>query len=302
MTIPHPIPYQGSKRHLAEKIAPFIPANTHRLIEPFAGSGALSIYMAYHHLANQFILNDINAPLIHLWDSILSHPTQLAKTYTTLWHNQLGRERRYYDLIRTRFNYNHAPYYLLYLLARCVKASVRYNADGHFNQSPDNRRKGKHPETMGHEIMALHQLLHNKTRLYSQDYVRVLQLATPDDVVYLDPPYAGLAQKRTSRYLQTIDETRFINQLKWLNDKHIPFILSYDGRTGQNQFHRPLPEGLNLAYIELEAGRSSQQTLLGRSEMTYESLYLSPSLIKKLDGAIPPTQHPRQLSVFEEIA
>lgn len=302
MPIPHPIPYQGSKRHLAEKIAPFIPTNAHRLIEPFAGSGALSIYMAYHHIVNHFVLNDINAPLMHLWDSILSHPTRLTKIYTTLWHHQLGRERRYYDLIRTRFNHNHAPYYLLYLLARCVKASVRYNADGHFNQSPDNRRKGKHPETMEREIMALHQLLHHKTRLYSQDYVRVLQLATPDDVVYLDPPYAGLAQKHTSRYLQTIDETRFIKQLEWLNDKNISFILSYDGRTGQNQFHRPLPETLNLTYIELEAGRSSQQTLLGRSEITYESLYLSSSLIKKLDNTIIPTQSPRQLSLFEEIA
>jgi len=37
MPIPHPIPYQGSKRQLAEKIASFIPSNIGRFIEPFAG-------------------------------------------------------------------------------------------------------------------------------------------------------------------------------------------------------------------------------------------------------------------------
>ncbi len=299
MSIPHPIPYQGSKRQLAEKIAQFIPPTDGRFIEPFAGSGALSLYMAYHHKANHFILNDINAPLMHLWDNILTTPNEIADLYTTLWHNQSGRERHYYDLVRIRFNKSHAPYYLLYLLARCVKASVRYNADGEFNQSPDNRRKGKHPQTMRYDIIQTSTLLKDKTTLYSQDYARILRLATTHDLVYLDPPYSGLSQKRTSRYIQAIDENRFINQLEWLNKAQIPFVLSYDGKTGDNYFQTNLPSSLNLIQIELEAGRSSQQTLLGRHQLTYESLYLSPALLEKL-----PSTHtqPKQLSLFEEIA
>lgn len=299
MPIPHAIPYQGSKRQLAEKIAPFIPTAVGRFIEPFAGSGALSLYMAYHHQAHRFILNDINAPLMHLWDTILTNPNWLADQYAFLWHHQLGRERHYYDLVRLRFNKSHAPYYLLYLLARCVKASVRYNSDGEFNQSPDNRRKGKHPQTMRHDLLQTSALLRDKTRLYSQDYARILRLATPDDLVYLDPPYSGLSQKKTSRYIQTIDENRFIRQLEWLNQKNIPFILSYDGKTGDTQFQKDLPLSLNLTHIELDAGRSSQQTLLGQNQITYESLYLSPALIDKLPMSI--TQ-PKQLSLFEGIA
>ncbi|MDX2078252.1 MAG: Dam family site-specific DNA-(adenine-N6)-methyltransferase [bacterium] len=302
MAIPHPIPYQGSKRHLAEKIAAFIPLNVERFIEPFAGSGALSLYMAHHHKVERFILNDINAPLIHLWDSILNNPNKLADLYTTLWHNQLGKERQYYNFVRTRFNKSHAPYYLLYLLARCVKASVRYNADGLFNQSPDNRRKGKHPETMRQDLQKTSELLSDKTTLYSQDYARVLQLATPNDLIYLDPPYAGLANKKTSRYIQTIDEKRFIQQLTWLTQKNISFILSYDGKTGTTNFQRHLPESLGLTHIELEAGRSTQQTLLGKNQITYESLYLSPVLSQKLLLQTIPSVLPRQLSLFEEIA
>jgi len=39
---------------------------------------------------------------------------------------------------------------------------------------------------------------------------------------------------------------------------------------------------LNLHKIEINAGRSSQSTLLGKNAKTYESLYLSPALVKRL--------------------
>jgi DNA adenine methylase len=37
---------------------------------------------------------------------------------------------------------------------------------------------------------------------------------------------------------------------------------------------------LGLNKIEIEAGRSTQATLLGRKEITVESLYLSPNLLR----------------------
>jgi DNA adenine methylase len=51
------------------------------------------------------------------------------------------------------------PDYFLYLLARCVKGSVRYNANGEFNQSPDNRRKGMRPDFMRSNIIAVSMLM-----------------------------------------------------------------------------------------------------------------------------------------------
>lgn len=144
MSIPHPIPYQGSKRNLASAILQYFPNDTQRLIEPFAGSAAVSIAAAHTGKASHLLLNDLNKPLIDLWEGIINQPEQLASLYEQLWRSQLGRERRFYDLVRKRFNQTHRPYYFLYLLARCVKASVRYNSNGEFNQSPDNRRKGRH--------------------------------------------------------------------------------------------------------------------------------------------------------------
>ena len=68
-----------------------------------------------------------------------------------------------------------------------------------------------------------------------------------------------------------------------LNNNNVPYILSYDGRTGNKTYGSPLPENLNLTKIEINAGRSSQATLLNRSEITYEAVFLSPALVSKID-------------------
>lgn len=128
MRIPHPIPYQGSKRGIAEAILAYFPQHVTRLVEPFAGSAAVTIAAAACYRADRFWLNDLNEPLMRLWDAIIHRPEQLAEAYENLWKEQQGREREYYDTIRAEFNRTHQPEYLLYLLARCVKASVRYNA------------------------------------------------------------------------------------------------------------------------------------------------------------------------------
>lgn len=285
MPVPHPIPYQGSKRYLAPRILQYFPADVRRLVEPFAGSAALSLGAAQSGKTRQFWLNDINAPLIDLWRSILYTPDALANRYALLWTAQLGQERAYYDLVRARFNLTQRPYYLLYLLARCVKAAVRYNAAGEFNQSPDNRRKGRQPESMRQDILAASALLRDGTMLTAEDYRAVLPRTTPNDLVYLDLPYQGVCATRDPRYFKGIDEDQFVCALADLNMRGIPYLLSYDGKTGKTgskQYGKALPSSLQLEWVELDAGRSSQATLLGRDDRTVESLYLSPALLEKL--------------------
>jgi len=302
MAVPHPIPYQGSKRHLAQTILRYLPTDSYRLVEPFAGSAALSLAAASTRHVERFVLNDINIPLMMLWNQIINQPEHLAKYYEQLWQAQQGRERRYYDLVRTRFNRTHQPYYFLYLLARCVKAAVRYNANGEFNQSPDNRRKGRQPTAMRSDIQKASALLKGKAQLHAGDYRSVLAQVMPGDVVYLDPPYQGVCANRDPRYIEGIKGDEFITELEHLNQRQIAFILSYDGRTGNKTFGRPLPVSLDLLQIELNAGRSSQATLLGREVITYESLYLSPALVKRIQVILPPPIRIEQLPLFGETA
>ncbi len=283
MKLPHPIPYQGSKRNLADQILRFFPDKVDRLIEPFAGSAAITIASAFYFKANRFIINDINSPLIDLWNNIINNPKSIIKAYHNIWHGQLGNEEDYYYEIRDKFNETRRPEFLLFLLAKCVKAAVRYNAEGNFNQSPDRRRLGRSPQMMRNDILRVSRLLKNKAELFSTDYSNILAKAAPNDLVYLDPPYQGTGLNGGFNYASNIEFDGFVASLFDLNTRQIPYILSFDGRTGDKTFGNPLPEGLNLKKVEVNAGRSSQATLLNREEYTFESIYLSPALVAKID-------------------
>ncbi|MDI6738090.1 MAG: DNA adenine methylase [Nanoarchaeota archaeon] len=286
MRLPHPIPYQGSKRGLANHILRCFPKDFDKLIEPFAGSGAVTIAAAYYFKAKAFHLNDINQPLISLWNEIINNPKEIVRKYHDIWFEQLGKEETHYYELRNQFNMDNKPEYLLFLLARCVKAAVRYNNNGGFNQSPDHRRKGRHPSMMREDILKTSQLLKGKTTLSYLDYKKVLKMASCNDLVYMDPPYQGTGQSRGFKYYEDIDQTEFITELSELNKRKLPYILSYDGRTSNKVFGKPLPKELELIRIEVNAGRSSQATLLKRRQYTYESIYLSPALIEKISPII----------------
>lgn len=282
MRVPHPIPYQGSKRQIAHVILAYFPREIGTLIEPFAGSAALSIAAACYGKASYFHLNDINRPLMALWQEIINNPQGVATSYERLWKEQQDNPRQFYDYVRDEFNRTQRPDYLLYLLARCVKASIRYNPKGEFNQSPDNRRLGRDPKKMADDIFAVSYLFRGRTIITSKDYREILRSATKRDLVYMDPPYQGVCESGDPRYYKGVTSQEFIRDLEYLNAQMIPFILSYDGRTGNKKFGRELPAELGLHRIEIKVGRSTQATLLGRNEITYESIYLSRSLVDKL--------------------
>ena len=52
--LPHPIPYQGSKRNLAPDILRYFPETFDVLYEPFAGSAAMTIAAAAQGLGSRY--------------------------------------------------------------------------------------------------------------------------------------------------------------------------------------------------------------------------------------------------------
>jgi DNA adenine methylase len=110
------------------------------------------------------------------------------------------------------------------------------------------------------------------------DFLALLADARPGDLVYLDPPWLGTTNGKDRRYHQGLAATRLLTGLADLRARGVPFLLSYDGSCGDRSYAPPLPEALGLTRVELSAGRSSQATLAGRSEITIESLYLSPGI------------------------
>jgi len=278
---PHLVQYQGSKRTLARQILQFSPNTIDRLVEPFAGTAAISIATAAEERCHHFWLNDLNQPLIELLKLVIEDPEQISETYTHLWNEQHSDSIGHYFKIREKFNQTRDPKLFLYLLGPCVKGSVRYNAQGLFNQSPDKRRKGTQPATMSKNIAGISSLLKGKCNFTCLDYREVLKQVRPSDLIYLDPPYQGVCNHRDPRYFSVIDFDDFVVAIEDLNQRNIRFLISYDGQRGNKKFGQLLPKHLGLQRIELKTGKSSQSTLLGREETTIESLYLSSNLSDK---------------------
>lgn len=270
-----PIPYQGSKRALAPRIATLFPQGIETLYEPFAGSAAVSIYAATHGLAKKFVIGDKFADLIELWRSILQNPEKTAWQYRVLWEQQFELGLQHFNVVRSKYNAEREPAQLLYLTARCVKNAVRFNRAGHFTQSQDKRRHGVHPDKMERTLLEVASLLAGKVELFCGDFRDCVRGAQGCDFVYMDPPYQGTSIGPDKRYAEQLDKGRLVDTLRDLSGRAIRYVLSYDGMTGAKNYGDLLPDDLSLRHFYLEAGRSSQSTLMGRDEITLESLYIS---------------------------
>lgn len=284
--VPHLVQYQGSKRILADKILAYMPIKINRLIEPFSGMAAVSIASAHNNRCNIFYINDINMPLILMLKEVIEFPKRIIHDYNNIWKEQFTFSEdhtEHFYFIRDKFNNGSIePAIMLYLLARCVKGSVRYGKNGKFNQSPDKRRHGTNPKNMAENILSISNLLKGRTYLSCNNYKDTFEFATNKDLIYMDPPYQGVCAKKDNRYFSTIDFNEFCSSLEFLNKNNIDYMISYDGECGNKTYGKDLPENLKCKKIILNAGKSTQQTLLGRDAITYESLYISESLYNRI--------------------
>ena len=221
---------------LAPQILQYMPYHFNRMIEPFAGMAAMTIAVAQKKRANNYILNDLNTPLIKILESAIEDPKVLFDEYKKVWEEQ--------------FSY------------------------------PDKRRYGTNPLNLKNSIDTISSWLKGKTGFYSLDYKQILDMAQPGDLVYMDPPYQGVSQKRDARYISGVDFDEFVNAVDMLNVRGVDFLISYDGNCGDKKYGEDMPKDLGMKKVLLNAGLSSQQILLGQKEITFEALYVSRGLIK----------------------
>ena len=294
---PHIVQYQGSKRMLAPQIIQYMPKHFNQLLEPFSGMAAISIAVSQGRRAEKFNINDLNAPLINLLRTAIEEPGVLIEKYALLWNKQfdygIEHVQHFYE-VRSLFNSgDESPENMLYLLARCVKGAVQYGKDGKFNQSPDKRRHGTSPQNMIANVYAVSSLLKGKSSFSALDYREVFEMARPGDLIYMDPPYQGVSNVRDNRYYSGVAFDEFATALMSLNRKNIDFIISYDGECGGKEYGEDLPMELECKKLLLNAGTSTQATLLGRKETTLEALYVSRNLQPNIQYI------PHQMSLLE---
>lgn len=200
--------YPGGKQRELKRLLPYVPATYSRYIEPFLGGGAMYFYLEPQNA----ILTDTVAPLINFYQTVRDKYPQMRAQLDDLqkvWADnraQYEQARLEADSPSIRVeNRNEALYYYMrdilngkaedsdllpavayYFINKLAYAGqVRYNSSGEFN-IPFGHYANFNTSIITAEYS---KLLQSAQMLECADYHKALELAKPDDFVFLDPPY-----------------------------------------------------------------------------------------------------------------
>jgi len=264
--VPSLLKWTGSKRSQAVRIAALAPT-FNRYYEPFLGGGAM-LYM----LGRQgSVGGDLYAPLIAFWKMVRDEPEHLIANYTEQWMHLQADLPRYFYVVRDRFNAEHRPEDLNFLMRTCVNGIVRFSKGGQFNNSFHLSRKGMLPQRFAKIVRNWSSHIQGMDFRVG-DFEQTTADAQSGDFIYLDPPYAGNKQ----RYIGDLDVDRFYSVLESLNCRGVKWALSFDGQRGDKFYNYTLPTEIYKRKELLNSGYSAVAKVLnGPVEMVTESLYLN---------------------------
>lgn len=266
-TIEPVIKWSGSKRRIAPLLTTLLP-DTERYFEPFVGSGAMLPFRT----SRIAFAGDIIAELITLWQAIRDTPELTTKEYKGRWLRLQNKGHTAYYAIRDSFNTTRNPHDLLFLTRTCVNGLTRFNKNGKFNNSLHHTRPGIAPARLRKVI---HQWSHfvQDVQFIAADYRETLSSVRKNDLVFLDPPYAGTK----GRYIPgEFNHDEFYHELERLNAVSARWVLTFDGRAGRRSYETNIPSELYRVRLGLPTGNSPFTKLMKTGiDAVVESVYLN---------------------------
>lgn len=179
--------WAGNKARVREHIVPRLPKGK-RLIEPFAGSCAISLATDYQ----SYLIADANADLIDLYRHIRSDTEALIRHAERLFQPQYNTPDAYYRL-RAEFNSSATSLrksaIFIYMNRHGFNGLCRYNASGGFNV-PFGKYAG--PNCPKDEILAFSKFA-QRAEFLCQSFAETFAMTEEGDVIYADPPYVPLS-------------------------------------------------------------------------------------------------------------
>lgn len=180
--------WAGNKYRCLEHILPKLTLGK-RLIEPFAGSGAIFLNTNYP----VHILNDQNSELINLFQFLKNEGEEFIEDCRIWFKPENNLKERYYEL-RDQFNLENdsrkRAILFLYLNRHGYNGLCRFNLQGRFNVPFGSYTKPYFPD----KAM---QFFHQKSKdctFTKHDFMSTFAIIEPGDIVYCDPPYHPLTK------------------------------------------------------------------------------------------------------------
>ena len=268
------IKWSGSKRSQSEEIIKYFPKEIDTYYEPFCGGCSVLFQLLHSDIkVKNYVCSDKNKGLIDLWNLIKVNPKLVSDSYSIMW-NELNiddnkeRKKQYFYMVRERYNNKHNPTDFMFIMRTTTNGMPRYNNNGNFNNSFHVTRNGILPNKLEKIIYQWSKVLNkNNVKFINQEYNNIL--TKENDFIYLDPPYANTK----GMYYGTIDYNILWD---WLKQQSCKYILSFDGKTNNEDMTQNVPTNIYSKHIYLNNGNSSFRRVIGNSNDTIvkESLYI----------------------------
>ena len=268
------IKWSGSKRSQAEEILKHFPKEINTYYEPFVGGASVLRRLLDTEIkVKKYCCSDINDDLISLWNLIKSNPKLVAKSYKQMWtelnvDDDKNRKREYFYMVRDRFNKEKTAIDFMFIMRTTTNGMPRYNKKGEFNNSFHITRNGIIPTTLEKIIFEWSKLLNENNVIFeTKDYKEIK--SKQGDFLYLDPPYANTK----GMYYGNINNEEL---WEWLRQQKGNYILSFDGKSGEEDNTYAVPKDIYNNHLYLLSGNSSFKRTIGKSNdsIVYESLYI----------------------------
>ncbi|MFT4928677.1 MAG: DNA adenine methylase [Phenylobacterium sp.] len=223
--------WAGGKYSLMETITDHLPGGD-KLVEPFVGAGTVFLNTEY----DRYLLNDINADLINLFNELKNNSQSLIADMRGLFKPDNNTEKTFYEL-REKFNESEDEYersvIFLYLNRHCYNGLCRYNLSGGYNVPFGSYVRPYFPEG---ELEYFSEKAQRAT-FTCESYVKTFQRARKGCVIYCDPPYVPLS-KTASFTTYSKSGFNLDDQAKLANlaesaafNRHIPVLISNHATT-----------------------------------------------------------------------
>jgi len=216
--------WAGGKRQLLPQLVARMPDSYGNYLEPFVGGGALF----FHLQPRQAFIADANTELINLYRVIASHLDALIPEL-----QQHKNDADYYYAQRARdvstLTSVQAAARTLYLNRTCFNGLYRVNKKGQFNVPFG---KYVNPTICDEKALSMASTLLKTAVIEAADYRLVLQQhATPNDFVFLDPPYHPVSKysdfkRYTKEQFKEQDQIDLANEVEQLHDKGCHVMLT----------------------------------------------------------------------------
>lgn len=245
--VPTLVKWAGGKKQLLSQLVPLFPKKIKRYFEPFAGGGAVALYLLKHAGIKYAQLSDVNDELISTYEVVRDSKDQLISLLRN--HSKKHNAQFYYQLreadIKKMSKLEQAARFI-YLNKTCFNGLHRVNLKGKFNVPIGSY---KNPTICNEQdIKEISKLL--KTATFQVcSFEKAVAKAKKGDFIYFDPPYYPLKKTSFTTYAKNSflddEQKKLAHTFKELDIRGCYVMLS----NSNTQFIKDLYKDYNVLFV-----------------------------------------------------